>query len=378
MRELRRRMHARPEIGLDLPRTQQMIVDELEALEITVTRGTGLSSVIGVIEGEAPGPTVLLRADMDALPISEETDLEYRSEVNGVMHACGHDMHAAMLLGAARVLRGLRESIAGSVMLVFQPGEEGHGGATLMLEEGMLDVGRERPVAAYALHVMASPWRHGMFTIGSGPVLAAADRVDIVMRGAGGHAATPHLAGGALGAAAAAALELPSAVARCHDPLQAAVCNVGILRAGTAPNVIAAEALVTVTLRTFDPDVRARSLAVIERVSNGAALMHNATVAVTVTPRYAVTVNNPASAEGCVTALAELFPGRIERMTDPSFGSEDFGSVLDVIPGAMVFLGAAAPGSEAANHAPDVRFDEALLPDGTAALVSLAMQHVAR
>lgn len=378
MRELRRRMHAHPEIGLDLPRTQQMIIDELEALEITVTRGTGLSSVIGVIEGEAPGPTVLLRADMDALPIAEETDLPFRSEVDGVMHACGHDMHTAMLLGAARVLRGLWESIAGRVMLVFQPGEEGHGGATLMLEEGMLDVTRERPVAAYALHVMASPWRHGMFTIGSGPVLAAADRIDIVMRGAGGHAATPHLAGGALGAAAAAALELPSAVGRSHDPLQAAVCNVGILRAGSAPNVIAAEALVTATLRTFDPDVRARSLAAIERVSNGAALMHDATVDITVTPRYAVTANDPTSVEGCVTALTEMFPGRTERMTEPSFGSEDFGSVLDVIPGTMVFLGAAAPGSEAANHAPDVRFDEALLPDGTAALVSLAMQHVAR
>lgn len=378
MRELRRRMHAHPEIGLNLPRTQQMIFDELEMLQIPVTQGVGLSSVIGVIEGAAPGPTVLLRADMDALPIAEETDLGFRSEIDGVMHACGHDMHTAMLLGAARVLRDLAGDIAGRVMLIFQPGEEGYGGAARMLEEGMLDATSERPEVAYALHVMAYPWRHGVFAIGSGPVLAAADRIDITLRGTGGHAATPHLAGGALGAAAAVALELPSAVARSHDPLQAAVCNVGMLNAGTAPNVIPAEASVAATLRTFGPEVRSRALEAIERVSRGAALMHEATAEINVTPRYAVTVNDEASAETCVTVLDEMFPGRTERLAEPSFGSEDFGSVLGVLPGAMIFLGAGAPGSGAANHAPDVEFDEAVLPDGAAALVALALRHVAR
>ncbi len=378
MVEVRRQIHAHPEIGLQLPETQRVITKHLEQFDVPYRLGNKLSSVIGVIEGSAPGPTVLLRADMDALPLTELTELSFRSRIDGAMHACGHDMHTAMLLGAAKILAGMREHLVGRVVLMFQPGEEGYGGAHQMIAEGVLGEGSLRAVAAYALHVMAAPWNRGVFSVGNGAIMAAADRVDVHFRGEGGHAAAPHLAGDALGAAAATALELRSAVARSHDPFASVICNVGELHAGSAPNIIPAASRLSATLRTFDAEDRTRALETITRVSENAARIHSAEAEVQVTPRYEPTVNDAELAERSFATLSAKFPGRVQELTTPTLGSEDFGSVLSQIPGAMIFLGASVEGSTGWNHSPEAMFDESVLMDGAEAYVALASQHLLR
>lgn len=377
MIEVRRRIHAHPEIGLHLPSTQRVITQHLDQIDVPYTVGNSLSSVVGVIEGATPGPTVILRADMDALPLTEIADVSFRSRIEGVMHACGHDMHVAMLLGAATMLAEKRHEFRGRVVLMFQPGEEGYGGAHSMIEEGVLGDGATQAIAAYALHVMAAPWQCGVFSVGSGPIMAAADRIDVHFRGEGGHAAAPQLAGDALGAAAAAtALELRSAVARSHDPFASVVCNVGELHAGTAPNIIPVESRLSATLRTFDMTDRSRALDTIAQVSENAARMHSAEAEVTVTPRYEPTVNDIELARRSFATLAANFPGRVQELDAPTLGSEDFGSVLSRVPGAMIFLGASVDGSAGWNHSPGAMFDESVLMDGAEAFVALACQHL--
>lgn len=376
MIRVRRKIHAQPEIGLQLPMTQQVIVEHLEQFGVPFQLGDSLSSVVGVIEGAKPGPTVLLRADMDALPLTERAELPFSSRIEGAMHACGHDMHVAMLLGAARLLASMRKEICGRVVLMFQPGEEGYGGAHLMIEEGVLGEDDSQVIAAYALHVMAAPWQRGIFSIGSGAIMAAADRIDVHFKGEGGHAAAPQLAGDALGAAAATALALRGAVARSHDPLSSVICNVGELHAGTAPNIIPAESTLSATLRTFDSEDRSRALATITRVSENAARIHSAEAEVTVTPRYEPTVNDTELAERGFATLSAMFPGRVQDLTTPTLGSEDFGSVLARVPGAMIFLGAQVDGSTGWNHSPEAVFDESVLLDGAEAFVALATQHL--
>lgn len=379
MLRARRAMHELPEVGLALPRTQDLILGELADLPLEITLGRELSSVTAVLRGAHAGPTVLLRADMDALPIREQTGLSFRSRIDGAMHACGHDLHTAMLIGAAHVLCELRSSLAGSVVFMFQPGEEGHYGAERMVAEGVLTASGELPIAAYALHVMATPWRRGIFSVGSGPIMASADRVDIVMCGRGGHASTPHLAGGALAAAATAVVELPSAILHARDPLSSAVFNIGAIHSGTEPNVIPTEAAIAATLRTFDNEVRHRSLETITRVCEGAAVIHGAAATVRVTPRYAATANTPDEAFRCLALLEALFPERAEELVDPLFGSEDFSVILREVPGVMTFLGASADGVDNGswNHAPDVVFDESILPDGAAYYAAMALRHLA-
>jgi len=376
MTEVRRQIHAHPEIGLQLPETQRVIIEHLEHFGVPYSLGGSLSSVIGTIEGSAPGPTILLRADMDALPLTEATELPFRSRIDGVMHACGHDMHTAMLLGAAMLLADMREKICGRVVLMFQPGEEGYGGARLMVDEGVLGEGASRVSAAYALHVMAAPWKCGVFSVGSGAIMAAADRIDVHFRGKGGHAAAPQLAGDALGAAAATALELRAAVARSHDPFAAVVCNVGELHAGTAPNIIPADSRLSATLRTFDGEDRARALETIVQVSKNAAWIHAAEAEVRVTPRYEATANHLELAERSFVTLSVKFPGQVQKLASPTSGSEDFGSVLSQVPGVMIFLGASVGGCSGWNHSPEAMFDESVLLYGAEAFVALVRQHL--
>ena len=184
---MRRSIHAEPEIGLDLPRTQRKVLGALDGLPLEISTGQGLSSVTAVLRGGRPGPTVLLRGDMDALPVTERTGLPYSSTVDGAMHACGHDLHTAMLAGAARLLSARQAELAGNVIFMFQPGEEGPGGARIMVEEGVLDAAGERPVAAYALHVASGLLPFGLLASRPGPVMAAADTLHVTVRGRGGH-----------------------------------------------------------------------------------------------------------------------------------------------------------------------------------------------
>src|ERR1700728_151260 len=219
--ELRHALHREPEVGLDLPGTQQRDLGALSDLPLEITTGSTLTSVTGVLRGGRPGPAVLLRGDMDALQIEEKTGVPYRSRSDDAMHACGHDLHTAMLVGAAHLLAQARDELAGSVVFMFQPGEEACDGAGT------------RPVAAYALHVMSSGWPHGTFTTRPGPMLAASDALGVTVRGAGGHGAAPHLARDPVMAACEMALALQTYMPRSIDPLEPAVLTGGSFSAGT-------------------------------------------------------------------------------------------------------------------------------------------------
>ncbi len=248
---LRRELHRDPEIGLQLPRTQRRILDALDGLPLEITVGKALSSVVGVLRGGRPGPTVLLRGDMDALPVQEETGLQYASAVPGAMHACGHDLHMAMLVGAARLLCAARDDLPGNVIFMFQPAEEGPGGAQPMIEEGLLDVAGERPIAAYTIHVIAGDDSNGVFTSRRGPFMAAADCLKVVVRGAGGHGSAPHRAKDPIPAACEMVTAMETYVTRNIDIWDPVVVTVGQFHSGTVDNVIPASAMFDATVRWF-------------------------------------------------------------------------------------------------------------------------------
>src|SRR3954462_5401590 len=236
--DLRRRLHRHPEIGLQLPQTQAMVLEAFAGLPIEITTGTTTTSVVGVLRGARPGPTYLLRGDMDALPVHEDTGLPFASEVPGAMHACGHDTHVAMLLGAARLLAERRDLLSGQVVFMVQPGEEGFHGARYMLEEGLLDVVPEAPVSgAFALHI-SSTFPSGTINVRPGPQMASADQWKVVVRGRGGHASMPHTAADPVPVAAEIVLALQSMVTRRVDVFDPAVVTVGRLEAGTKDNII--------------------------------------------------------------------------------------------------------------------------------------------
>ncbi len=255
--DLRRRLHRRPELGLQLPETQAAIMSELEDLDLDLRTGSSVSSVIGVLEGEHPGPTFLLRGDMDALPLTEDTGLDFSSEIPGAMHACGHDTHVAMLAGAARLLAARRDEIAGRVLFMFQPGEEGFHGARYMLEEGLLTTVADAPVSgAFALHI-SSTFASGTVHTRGGPFLAAEDRIEIVVTGRGGHASAPHHANDPIPAACEIALALQTMVTRRVDVFDPAVVTIGTVAAGTTHNIIPPTATLRGTMRTLSATSRA-------------------------------------------------------------------------------------------------------------------------
>ena len=237
--ELRRAIHREPELELDLPRTQAKVLDALAGLPLTVRTGTGLSSVVADLDGERPGPTVVLRADMDALPMPEDTGLDYASTVDGVMHACGHDAHTAMLVGAARLLAARRGRLAGRVRLFFQPGEEGQGGARLAIDEGLLDAtdGGEPVSWAFAIH-QSPTFPARLVATRPGPILASADEFRIDVRGRGGHASMPHHANDPIPVACELVQALQVFVTRRVDAFDPAVVTVTRIAAGTTTNVI--------------------------------------------------------------------------------------------------------------------------------------------
>jgi amidohydrolase len=380
--DLRRRLHRVPEIGLHLPRTQATVLEELAALPVEVTVGTSTTSVVGVLRGARPGPTYLLRADMDALPVHEDTGLPFASEVPGAMHACGHDLHTAMLLGATRLLAERRDEMAGSVVLMLQPGEEGFHGARYMLEEGLLDAVPEAPVAgAFALHVFANQ-PSGVVSVRPGPMMAAADHWEVTVRGRGGHASMPHAAADPVPVAAEIVLALQSMVTRRVPVFDPAVVTVAQMTAGSTDNVIPDTAYLQGTIRTLSPQRRADVVASVRRVATHVAAAHDMEVDFVHREGYPVTANDAGVTAQVLEVSAELF-GRECSVTadEPLMGAEDFAYVLQRVPGAMAFLGACPPGVEpqtaAGNHSNLVVFDEAVLPAGAALYAAMALNALA-
>jgi hippurate hydrolase len=374
---LRRRIHACPELGLDLPETRQAVLDALAGLDLEVETGGRTSAVVATLRGARPGPTLLLRADMDALPLREATGLPFASMRDGAMHACGHDGHVAMLATAARLLAARRGELAGTVKCVFQPGEEGFGGARILIEEGLLS--REPRVdAAFAIHLDSSA-PAGMVMGRRGPILAASDLVSIEVRGKGGHASMPYLALDPVPAACEIVLALQSLVTRSTDVFDPAVLTIARIRAGTTENVIPATASLLGTLRTVSEKTREAMHAGICRVAAGIAAAHGVEADAHVVRGYPVTVNDSGFVDFAHdTARALLGDDRVRPMVAPLMGAEDFSYVLQQVPGALVFLGArpreAAP---APLHSDRMMLDESALACGVALHAAVALRFLA-
>jgi hippurate hydrolase len=378
---LRRQIHQDPEIGLDLPRTQAKVLAALGGLPLEVTQGRALSSVTGVLRGAQPGPTVLLRGDMDALPITERTGLPYASSVTGVMHACGHDLHTAMLVGAARMLSARQAELPGNVIFMFQPGEEGLAGAAHMITEGVLDAAGARPVAAYALHAASAQFPPGMFATRPGSMMAAADILDVTVRGHGGHASQPHLAQDPIPAACEMVTALQTLVTRGFDVFDPVVITVGSFHAGTADNIIPDEAHFLATVRSFSGAARERVRAASLRLIADLAAAHGLRAEAEYLDGYPVTVNDPAETAFAAQAVAAVFgEDRLIAQANALPGAEDFSFVLDEVPGVFLMLGAGPEGSDPGtapfNHAADAVFDDAVVPDGAALLAELALRRL--
>ncbi|WP_206795984.1 M20 family metallopeptidase [Amycolatopsis sp. MtRt-6] len=370
---LRRRLHAEPEIGLDLPRTQEKVLAALDGLPLEVSLGKSLSSVTAVLRAPRPGPVVLLRADMDALPVQERTGLGYASRVDGVMHACGHDLHTAMLAGAAHVLAARQDALPGDVVFMFQPGEEGWDGAAAMIAEGVLDAAGKPPDAAYALHVFGAAVPHGVFTARPGTTMAASDGLEVTVVGSGGHGARPHRAADPIPVVCEIVTALQTLVTRQSDIFDPVVLTVGSLHAGTRRNVIPGTAKFEATLRTFSAAAKARIKDAAITLAESVARAHGLRAEVTYLDGYPMTVNDPRETAFVADTVREVLGGhRFRPLAHPLPGGEDFSRVLHRIPGAFVLLGAGDGTTD--NHSPLAEFDDAVLPDGAAVLAGLALR----
>jgi hippurate hydrolase len=372
---LRRAIHAEPELGLNCPATHAKLKAALAGLPLTFRDSRTTSGFVAVLEGGRSGRTVLLRGDMDALPIEEATGLDFASRVPGAMHACGHDSHSAMLATAARLLCARREELAGRILFMFQPGEEGHHGARHMLEEGLL--GAPLPDAAFALHIWPT-LEKGVVACRSGAMLASTDTLRASIVGRGGHAAMPHDALDPVPVAAEIILALQSHVARRAAVTDPIVLSITKVSAGTTHNVLPDRVELLGTLRTLSPEARERGRAAFTRICTHVAAAHDCTAEVAIDPGYPPTVND----ERAVALVRWLAGAAFVEPAAANMGGEDFSYVLEKIPGAMAFLGVAAPGSEPAAraplHNPRMMIDESALTTGVALHCGFAMRFLDR
>lgn len=386
--QLRRELHREPEVGLDLPRTQERVLRELDGLGLEISTGTGTTSVTAVLRGtgtarDADTPrTVLLRADMDALPLAESTGLEFAAG-NGAMHACGHDLHTTSLIGAARLLHTHRDRINGDVVLMFQPGEEGWDGAGVMIKEGVLDAAGRRADAAFGLHVFSATLPSGQFASRPGTVMSASHRLHVRVLGEGGHGSMPHRAKDPITAAAAMITALQTMVTRRFDIFEPVVVTVGIIRGGTRRNIIPADAEFEATVRCFSADTSARLDAAIRETVDGVAGAHGVTAEIEFDAEYPVTVNDAdETAFAADVVRAAIGEEHYAELPHPVAGSEDFSRVIAEVPGAFVGLGATMPGLDPEtapnNHSPYADFDPAVLPRAAAVYAALAIGRLDR
>ncbi len=383
---MRRRLHERPEMGNHLPITREVVLESLEGLGLDITLHETTSGIAALLTGGKPGPTVLLRGDMDGLPLNEDTGLDFSSRTSGCMHACGHDTHTAMLSSAAKLLASCRDEIPGRVLFMFQPGEEGDHGAQFMLDEGLLDVppladGTLSPVTgAFALHI-TSTIPTGMVATKGGPCMAAADTFVIVVHGAGGHASEPFRAIDPIPIACEIVLALQLMVTRTVDIFDPTVVTVGQVTSGTTDNVIPHTAEIVGTIRTISERTRKLVHDNIRRVAERVAEAHGATATPEVILGYPVTSNNDRFADFTLDVARDVLGAeKALLLPNPIMGAEDFSYVLQRVPGTMMFLGGTEPGRDArtaaANHSNLVKFDEDAMPHGVELYAQMALRHL--
>ncbi len=376
---LRRSIHAEPELGLHTPKTRDKIRAALAHLPLDWREGPSTTGLVATLKGRAganasnKARSVLLRGDMDALPMPEETGLEFASTIPGAMHACGHDAHVAMLAGAAELLCARRDSLQGEVRFMFQPGEEGFHGARFMLDDGLLD---PLPDAAYALHVMPNA-PHGLIAGRPGPLMAAADMIGIIVQGRGGHASMPHETLDPIPVACEIVTALQAMVTRKFNAGEAVVVTIAQITSGTTYNVIPDSARLTGTMRTLSAANRARMRSEIEQLATGIAAAHGLTATVTIEEGFPVTICDPGAVAFGAAVVREMFGEQAWReMASPIMGAEDFSYVLEKVPGAMFFIGVSHEGEDWTKccgiHSTRMMLDETVMPQGAALLAGLA------
>ena len=381
---LRRNLHKWPEIGNSLPKTREQVLSALEGLPLDITLHETTSGIAAMLTGGKPGPTVMLRGDMDALPMPENTDLDFASKTENCMHACGHDTHTSMLVSTAKLLSDRRSEIPGRVLFMFQPGEEGYHGAKFMLDEGLLNVsklkdGSESPIkAAYALHITSS-MPAGTVGTRSGPVMASSDTLSITITGKGGHASEPFRTLDPIPVACEIVQALQMMITRRIETFDPAVVTITKLIAGTTTNVIPETAKIEGTIRAVSEKTRNKVHDSIRRVAEGIAATYEMQASVEIKLGYPVTVNDAPSVDFALDVAESLLgEGKAVHMPSPIMGAEDFSYVLNQIPGAMVFLGGTPEGLNPAtappNHSNRVMFDEAAMAHGVALYSSLALR----
>lgn len=364
----RRDFHRHPETAFQEQRTSHVVRAFLESLGIEV-RACGRTGLRGLLRGGAAGPTVALRADMDALPVTEENEHEYRSQAQGAMHACGHDGHMAILMGTASVLAARRESLAGNVVFLFQPSEEQlPGGAKLMIEEGALE-GVQR---IFGLHLW-QPLATGTVGIRPGPFMAQSDDIELVVHGKGVHASQPHFGVDPVLVASQIVVAAQSVVSRVVDPLQPAVVSFTTIHGGRTHNIIEGEVKLTGTVRTLDVEVQRRVKESLARVCEHTAQAFGATAAFTYMDGYPAVVNDKGMVDLVVSAATDEFGGKAVAVIDPVMGGEDFAYFAQAVPGAFVLFGAGT-GHPYPHHNPRFDIDEGALPLGVQLMTRVAME----
>jgi amidohydrolase len=372
-RALRRDFHQHPELGFQEVRTSGIVARELVDAGLEVQTGIAETGVIGLLKGARPGPVVLARFDMDALPVTEETGAPYASLTPGLMHACGHDGHTAIGLTVARILAAERERLAGTVKLVFQPAEEGLGGAERMVADGVLE--NPRPDFTLALHL----WNDkpvGWLGATYGPAMAASERFRVVITGKGGHGASPHQTIDPIFAAAQVVTALQSIVSRNVHPLESAVVSVTLIRGGETHNVIPPSVELQGTIRTFKPEIRALVLKRFPEVIHGVVEALNCQAEVEVELLTPAVINDPDVTERVQAVARRIFPDHLVESDHRTMGSEDMAFMMEGIPSCYFFVGAsnAEKGLDFPHHHPKFNIDEAVLPQAVALMAAAIVE----
>jgi hippurate hydrolase len=375
---LRRDIHREPELGLQNPKTLAKIKAALAGLPLEFREGPSTTGLIATLKGPSNGRTVLLRGDMDALPLNEDTGLDYASETAGAMHACGHDTHVAMLVGAAKMLCARADQLAGTVQFMFQPGEEGHHGARFMLDDGLID---PLPDAAFALHIMPNA-PHGIFTGRAGSLLASSDVLSIKVSGAGGHASMPHDAVDPIPVACEIVSAIQSMVTRKISVFDPAVITIAKISAGTTNNIIPETANMLGTIRTLSPRQRAHVREELERLAPNIAAAHGCSAEVHIEPGFPVTICDGRAVDFGQRVVEDMFGEESwKTLETPIMGAEDFAYVLEKVPGAMFFLGASHEGDDWRSccglHSNRMVLDDSVMARGAALHAAIAERFLA-